>query len=318
MSRTTDTDTSPFTVQISGESHIIITVNPGDFETRFFCLEGLGGACNREINEDYVRRLGRSWNTVKTSRVEVVLRPDGNYWIIDGQHRISAASRREEATRFKAACWPSVRALVDYLAHQRLSLAQYVEAEGASRTFKSGDKLHNSQLESPWVEPFKAVGLSPSYKGKRRGLTWNGVLNARINVDRSIAEQRFVDGRVLQPERLEMWRSCPDEVLERTADAYRLWSPFVRRAQKARALRFLTKPTLLTAWLLIYEVGTPSDLVPGVISRIEEATDDDLRALAFECSGGLREAVLHILKMANHKRTRHILSVFGQSGRGGQ
>jgi hypothetical protein len=50
----------------------------------------------RERNDPRVLTLAREWSWVSCCAINVSERPDGTFWVLDGQHRVLAAQRRDD------------------------------------------------------------------------------------------------------------------------------------------------------------------------------------------------------------------------------
>lgn len=56
-------------------------------------IQSAGPIYQREINEAHIRRLISGWDWVAVANPVVNQRADGSYWLVDGQHRITAMRR---------------------------------------------------------------------------------------------------------------------------------------------------------------------------------------------------------------------------------
>lgn len=58
------------------------------------------------IANDRVLKISRAWSWIACNTLAVACRPDGSYWVMDGQHRLLAAMKREDVQDLPCMVYP--------------------------------------------------------------------------------------------------------------------------------------------------------------------------------------------------------------------
>ena len=242
-----------------------VVVKPGDWGGKFRPFEGAYRANNREIAPRHARALLDKWDSV-VAESTLVLTEDvrtGAFLIVDGQHRVYAASElREKPTTFYA----EVRSVDQMPSDPAAQIANL----NMTRRFRSVDFLQSQKDHSLWPKLLEERGLTPSYGGATgRNLTWMAVLmgvayarNHRNNVAQTTGTN--AEGM------LELWLSHDPEVLEEmkvVADVLNWWLPGSKIAE-ARGVKAMRSSMGIAFALLLVDKNQGNRLLDSAPQRI--------------------------------------------------
>jgi hypothetical protein len=85
------------------------------------------------INEERVNKISKSWSWPACGCISVARRPDGTYWVFDGQHRALAARKREDIQ--------DLPCLVFHMREQREEAKGFVEANTVRGPMRSYERF---------------------------------------------------------------------------------------------------------------------------------------------------------------------------------
>lgn len=190
-----------------------VTVHPGDFETRFLPEPGVG----RDIDPGRCKALHKDW---QPHVGYLVLRtgpsPD-SYYVLDGQHRLTVASEREEPTKFHALLYESADL-------RRASIPDLVIGLNRGRHFRAGDFLKAKQEGSRWPGIFSRKRLDPNFGSSTNRLTWAGIVRGRCIADRAMVREHFNGGNSVDVgELLAAWLTEERTYIEEMAEFCSWW-----------------------------------------------------------------------------------------------
>lgn len=192
-----------------------ITVLPGDFGRMYMQSE-----YNRTIDQGRAKAMSGYMDSISEHTVVTLSEDDdGAYTIIDGQHRIYAASKYcNRPVQFTAI----IRGNID-------NKPEAVTAMNVGASFRLKDHLKVNRNDSPWPEPFKALMLSkgahdslvsPSYGAKQASVCWHLIMRARSLADhlaktRSFKTKYFTTRTIVDG----VWSTYTKDGIHRTASA---------------------------------------------------------------------------------------------------
>jgi hypothetical protein len=152
-----------------------VTIRPGDFGTKYLPVQN----ANREIDTKWAKKLWENWPSVEGETILVLYQDPKDakvYRIIDGQHRIYAASKwltgKKEAT-LEAQIRPSpvggLKAVANQISHLNLG-----------KRYRTQDHLANTRSGSLWPDIFRAQGLEPVYTRSGPKFSWPSIIGGYL------------------------------------------------------------------------------------------------------------------------------------------
>lgn len=286
-----------------------ITVRSGDYNRKFHALAGFGGAHNRVLKPNNAKLLLSKWEKIQGSRVDL-LEASGKLYILNGQHRIYAASEflGGKSTTFKA----DIITLQD-LAERGISLADYVAGANAGTPQTINDLLAMHREASAWPDIFRQHGVEAEPRQLRNGYAYSNIIRATYSRDKAITAGRIVGiDSTARDKILEVWLSYPEAQIAQVADVLRWWQGATKIATQRRVTTLYSGGSLLAA-LLIYHENAASPVLREAPERLGNWAE--LPNLGRIAPGDVKTLTSEILFAMNLKRSSYMLTVFGRNGR---
>lgn len=200
-----------------------ITVNPGDFGEKYKTLDGHGDAHNRPPNEEWAKKLCKlGLAEVATIGVVMLLESevDGQYYIIDGQHRIYAASELEA----RLFCFVAV---IIERGYEPANIAKMVADLNAGRRTTPAERLSIFKEHSSWYDEFtKKRGIVLVNKDWPLFLRGIYAGTCALNKDQWNAKYLDIDPLV------NFWKHTPPALIEESIKVYNWWTPAAKKLKK--------------------------------------------------------------------------------------
>lgn len=293
-----------------------IEVRKGDFNSKYLNLMGYDEAHNRILREEHAKKLIKVWDKVQGSLVELV-EEDGRFLIINGQHRIYAASTylNGHTSRFDAVIYSR-----EELAARGIDLVEHTANANAGKAQTVNDLLAMYQERSVWRDTFEEHGLKPEVKQASGTLTWANIIRAHVAVRRSLAIQRFYSASsssVTRQTLLEEWQNTPDEEVRAAAFLVKWWLPAAQKAKEERKVLSLFSANALYAGFIIYHSNYTSPIINDAPERLADWAELP-NVVRWAKQGHARQMTEAALYGMNFKRTTNVLTVFGMTGREGR
>ncbi len=286
-----------------------LVIPTGSFGSLFKMLEGAFGAHNRPVNPVKRNSMAQDWMDPIAGLVTLVRCRDGAvdyYYIIDGQHRLSAASLRGGVTLSCAIYeeedlpYEDVKKWITYL-------------NTLKTIFRTVDYLMTHSSDSVWPTVFEQSDVPPAYANSQSALTWVTVVRG-FGVGRYIyRKQAITDGPYFKPGRyINLWTKTPKEQVDEMQKWYEWWRPFteeagVRNIKAASSYRAAALSIAL--WL------ENKDVRPEQLARVPERMlrFPEINTLHYHTA--LRDLAPTFLKGANYKCSSNLLTIAGSTGR---
>lgn len=265
-----------------------VTVMPDDFGIRFRPVIG----ANRDINIDWAKQLAADFENVSEQSI-LVLYPDPRYKdvfrIIDGQHRIYAASKwgPEAGVTFEAQVRSGPgRRVVDQIAKLNLG-----------KRYRTLDHLKNARDESLWPDIFEKYGLQPGFTRSGPKLSWPSVVAGYCMADGTVSVRA-----TSAPVQLAAWRTNDHTALTLVDEAAQIlawWKPACDGASSEHKLYTLQSASGLAFALQLYRENVGKPALKDVPQRILEWPGlPEIRELSAARGSSLAE---HLLKGSNYR-----------------
>ncbi len=283
-----------------------VTVSPGDFGTKYLMIENLDGAHNRLVNRAEVREIGRDLSAILETTLYLIV--DGDKWyILDGQHRIAAISEYALAPIEMMACVYTLEQV-----RRRGGVIKMLKDLNKGRHHNGADKLCILQQNSPWVPIFAEFGLDPAFDKGRTHLTWNNVMSAVAVMNRSIEASSFTRSGDFSSHE-EEFKSYSDDDIRTVARDLRRWVKIADAVKTERKITSLYGYRPMGIYLLACLENHGSPAMSGLETRI--LNYPELRKLVNLAGSASEELFKEMLRAFNYKQTKHVITVFGKTGR---
>lgn len=291
----------------------LVEVWKGDYDKRFFQLDGVGGTHNRPVSPSRVREYGKNIYQLAISPITLIKRNDDTYYIADGQHRIKAIS---EFGNGRPVEMPATIYTVAEIEKAGRTVPEFISDLNRGARFSRSDRLAVFQDYSKWPEILLEHNLEPKHiNSKNVGLTWANIMSARVLADLLQRAGRLdYIGYTATPIE-DAWRSYSEAEMRQTAAALEWWLPVAEAAYKVRGIRTLYGAEALAIAMMLHakyqkQIASGhksySSPVNGVLN------DPMLPGIKALAKLNLRRA---ILRSINYKRQGHALELFGVTGR---
>lgn len=277
-----------------------VTVTPGCVGRDFFYHP-----FNRRVDPNWAKELAANIESVTMSRPDLeFLSIDGKLYILDGQHTITAISNHLDSSRkFDAKIFE---------ADDIDDVHEYLAAKHKGKVWRTADSLYIHKDKSLWPAAAARKGIELSFAvTNRKGFTYSGLINARIAASNTIER-----GAVIRTDKgrsavqlLQTWTTQDAPMVERTMDAVAWWLPLATAALAHRNIALFQAEVLGLA-IAIFERNSPESL------RVtpENFTSDD-GLLGLRGVMAFQVLVPRLLHALNYRKQRHLLSLFGETGR---
>lgn len=219
-----------------------IEVFPGEWETKYLSKR------NRSLSVARVIALGKlitecqnGINPITQGDIIVLIdNEDGTYTVVDGQHRIAAASGYVGLPSVKfTAC---IRGK-DF----PLSLVEQVRQLNSGKPFDAGDTLEVLAPDTKWVQVFASFGLSPEFKSRCfTHESWLTVLTGWLVGKESLAAGRLKTNKPSREAREEFFMRATQKDIQDVAKMTKWWFDGVRAAGRPTETRALFTASAFT------------------------------------------------------------------------
>jgi hypothetical protein len=235
-----------------------VTVKQGDFGTKFLPLQN----ANREIDPLWARKMTSDWDAMSRQTVLVLYQDPsdkpGVFRIIDGQHRIYAASEwgSKDGTTFEAQIrkGPNFR-MVDQVANLNLG-----------KRYRTQDHLRNARDESLWPRIFAEHDLEPAFVRSGPKLGWPAIVSGFWMADGKTSG--FATSTKAQ---LELWRTRDVNTLHRVDEAAQVllwWKPACDKASSEHKLYTLHSAVGISFALRLWRANVESRSLASAPQRL--------------------------------------------------
>jgi hypothetical protein len=282
-----------------------IVVMPGDWGKRF-----QPGESQRSIRAKWARVLARYMPAVQESSGALVLSPlpcakneRPSYIVLDGQHRIYAASEvLKKPVRFYAE-----------IRHEVRDTQEAVRNLNRQMRHNLGDSLEVTRRDSPWPEIFAEYGLDLSYRQKRTDWCWPVVLRA-FTVDQWALESggpmAYRTNVRSNEQCIDVWKNAKPSDIRDFAEFLLWWSPAMEHGKKIR-LNMGTYDTLMIMWRIYQE--NPESYLKGLPKKVMRYPE--IERLRGSNAAQLSNTIRLLLAAVNYKNQTRLLTFCGRTGR---
>jgi hypothetical protein len=233
-----------------------VTVKPGDFGTKFLPVQNM----NREIDVAWASKLSSDWDAISRQTVLVLYQDPkdkaGVFRILDGQHRIYAASEwgSKDGTTFEAQIRKGApNRLVDQIANLNLG-----------KKYRAQDHLRNARDESLWPSIFAAHDLEPAFVRSGPKLGWPAVVTGFL-----MADGKTSNAATSTKAQLALWRTRDVDTLHRIDEAAQVllwWKPACDKASAEYKLYTLHSAVGISFALRLWRANGGTDGVAALAS----------------------------------------------------
>jgi hypothetical protein len=231
-----------------------IYVGPGDFGTKFRTVPN----ANRQIDRNWARKLWSSWDTVE-GQTMLVLYPDpvepGVFRILDGQHRIFAAS--EWGTK------PSVFEAQIRPAPTTKEVAGQIANLNLGKRYRTSDHLANARSGSLWPSVFEKRGIAPVYTRSGPKFNWPAIIGGTL-----LASGKTSADATDPDNQRELWLTADPSLIEEVASTLAWWKPAVDGAAKIYKLYTLQSITGIAFALELCRENAGKPSLKGTPARL--------------------------------------------------
>jgi hypothetical protein len=225
----------------------IIAVAPGDYNTKYYPLDGWMKAHNRALNDTHHRFLLKNWDAELSGLVTLVVNETGDKtYIIDGQHRIAAASSMDT---------PQVMLARVYRYDEiPMNVDEWVTAiNQGQKSFRLGDYLATHRSYSLWPDVFDEVGVQVGFNPSRTRAVWASVIRGARYGLMLLEKGQLVPVKQLRiNDAITFWETEDIEMVRRVAHFVKWWTPFIKTAKNYR-VGGITAATVMGLAFVIYE-----------------------------------------------------------------
>jgi len=235
------------------------------------------------------------------------------YYIVDGQHRIYAASELIEGDTHLYAIVRNSTSKPNKKSGFRVDKA--VSALNSGTAFRLKDWLRTEQSHSPWPKAFKSGGRSPLYTEAQYTLTWPAIMRGVSVAHSSLKQGKIFAGGHRSKTILSCWRgeNVDQEFLTQSVEAINwFYDQLDSRGSSLRRANGVLYGYKSVACVVLAYIQNSRRLSNG---RPKSMVDAGQGMVLKEYSlRGMNEFVGPFMAGINYRK-RRLLEVFGESGR---